>query len=80
MFLASRNWSSISGLVGGMKQHVLQLPHSSTHKDGLCGIQLGNEYGEMIERYDIIFRELFCLAAAELADRFHEDLTSVGVL
>uniref|UniRef100_A0A0D2YDJ0 MHYT domain-containing protein n=1 Tax=Fusarium oxysporum (strain Fo5176) TaxID=660025 RepID=A0A0D2YDJ0_FUSOF len=38
--------------------------------------RLGNEYGEMIERYDIIFRELFCLAATELADRFHEDLTS----
>ncbi|WJG35750.1 uncharacterized protein FOBCDRAFT_295930 [Fusarium oxysporum Fo47] len=80
MFLASRNWSSISGLVNGMKQHVLRLPHSSTHKDGRCGIQLANEYGEMIERYDIIFRELFCLAAAELADRFHDDLTSVGVL
>ncbi|KAJ4118595.1 hypothetical protein NW765_017482 [Fusarium oxysporum] len=80
MFLASRNWSSISGLVDGMKQHVLQLPHSSTHKDGRCGIQLANEYGEMIERYDIIFRELFCLAAAELADRFHDNLTSVGVL
>ncbi|KAG7403376.1 Signaling protein YkoW [Fusarium oxysporum f. sp. rapae] len=80
MFLASRNWSSISSLVGGMRQHVLQLPHSSTHNDGRCGIQLVNEYGEIIERYDIIFRELFCLAAAELADRFHEDLTSVGVL
>jgi hypothetical protein len=80
MFLASRNWSTISSLVGGMRQHVLQLPHSSTHKDGRCGIQLVNEYGEMIERYDIILRELFCLAAAELADRFHEDLTSVGVL
>ncbi|KAL5610940.1 hypothetical protein FOBRF1_007057 [Fusarium oxysporum] len=80
MFLASRNWSTISNLVGGMRQHVLQLPHSSTHNDGRCGIQLVNEYGEMIEHYDIIFRELFCLAAAELADRFHEDLTSVGVL
>ncbi|KAF4333151.1 signaling ykoW [Fusarium beomiforme] len=80
MFLASRNWSIISSLVVGMRQHVLQLPHASTHKDGLCGIQLVNEYGEMIERYDIIFRELFCLAAAELADRFHEDLTSVGIL
>ncbi|EWY85835.1 hypothetical protein FOYG_12935 [Fusarium oxysporum NRRL 32931] len=80
MFLASRNWSIISSLVGGMRQHVSQLPHSSTHKDGRCGIQLVNEYGEMIENYDIIFRELFCLAAAELAGRFHEDLTSVGVL
>ncbi|EXL64712.1 hypothetical protein FOPG_19033 [Fusarium oxysporum f. sp. conglutinans race 2 54008] len=80
MFLASRNWSTISSLVGGIRQHVLQLPHSSTHKDGRCGIQLVNEYGEIIESYEIILKELFCLAAAELADRFHEELTSVGVL
>ncbi|EWZ28311.1 hypothetical protein FOZG_17952 [Fusarium oxysporum Fo47] len=52
---------------------------STVITDSFCE-RLGNEYGEMIERYDIIFRELFCLAAAELADRFHEDLTSVGVL
>ncbi|KAJ3455321.1 hypothetical protein MRS44_013921 [Fusarium solani] len=80
MFQASRNWSTISNFVGGMRRHMSQLPHSSTHKDGRRGIQLISEYGEIIERYDVVFKELFCLAAAELADRFHEDLTSVGVL
>ncbi|KAJ4169213.1 hypothetical protein NW754_001544 [Fusarium falciforme] len=80
MFQASRNWSTISNFVGGMRRHISQLPHSSTHKDGRRGIQLISEYGEIIERYDVIFKELFCLAAAELADRFHEDMTSVGVL
>ncbi|KAM6514360.1 hypothetical protein FALCPG4_015509 [Fusarium falciforme] len=80
MFQASRNWSTISNFVGGMRRHISQLPHSSTHKDGRRGIQLISEHGEIIERYDVIFKELFCLAAAELADRFHEDMTSVGVL
>lgn len=80
MFQASRNWSIISILVGGMRQHVSQLPHSGTHKGRRRGIQLISEHGEMIERYDVIFRELFCLAAAALADRLREDLTSVGVL
>ncbi|KAM5354725.1 hypothetical protein ACJ41O_001372 [Fusarium nematophilum] len=80
MFQASRDWSIISTLVGGMRRHVSQLPHSGTHKDGRRGIQLINEHGEIIEQYDIIFRELFCLAAAALADRFREDLASVGVL
>ncbi|KAJ9413293.1 hypothetical protein QL093DRAFT_2628722 [Fusarium oxysporum] len=51
-----------------------ELPKAATVIVAIC--LLGNEYGEMIERYDIIFRELFCLAATELADRFHEDLTS----
>ncbi|KAH8647521.1 hypothetical protein BGZ61DRAFT_549364 [Ilyonectria robusta] len=80
MFQASRNWGIISILVGGMRQHVSRLPHSGTHKDIRRGIRLISEHGEMIERYDVIFRELFCLAAAALADRLREDLTSVGVL
>ncbi|RKK84930.1 hypothetical protein BFJ71_g14327 [Fusarium oxysporum] len=80
MFLASRNWGMISSLVGGMRQHVSQLPHSRTHKDGRRGIQLVSVHGEMIESYDMIFRELFCLAAAALADRLRNDLTSIGVL
>ncbi|KAJ4022818.1 hypothetical protein NW761_014371 [Fusarium oxysporum] len=80
MFLASRNWGMISSLVGGMRQHVSQLPHSRTHKDGRRGIQLVSDHGEMIESYDMIFRELFCLAAAALADRLRNDLTSIGVL
>ncbi|EXM13691.1 hypothetical protein FOTG_17870 [Fusarium oxysporum f. sp. vasinfectum 25433] len=80
MFLASRNWGMISSLVGGMRQHVSQLPHSRTYKDGRRGIQLVSDHGEMIESYDMIFRELFCLAAAALADRLRNDLTSIGVL
>lgn len=70
----------ISTLVGGMRRHIAQLPHSNGFKDGRHGIQLISEHGEMIESYDAIFRELFCLAGAALADRFREDLTSVGVL
>ncbi|KAJ4267410.1 hypothetical protein NW762_003517 [Fusarium torreyae] len=80
MFQASRNWNMIWSLVGGMREHVSKLPHSRTHKDGRRGIQLVSEHGETIERYDMIFRELFCLAAAALADRLREDLTSIGVL
>ncbi|KAK7428768.1 hypothetical protein QQZ08_004693 [Neonectria magnoliae] len=34
----------------------------------------------MINNYDIIFRELFCMAASSLADRLREPIASVGVL
>jgi hypothetical protein len=63
-----------------MRQNVSQLPHSRTHKDGRCGVQLVSDHGETIENYDMIFRELFCLAAAALADRLRTDLRSIGVL
>ncbi|KAK7403588.1 hypothetical protein QQX98_010640 [Neonectria punicea] len=79
MFHASRNWTRISSLVGGMRQHLAQLPHCGRDKDRR-GIQLINEHGEMINDYDIIFRELFCMAASSLADRLREQIASVGVL
>ncbi|KPM35267.1 hypothetical protein AK830_g11294 [Neonectria ditissima] len=79
MFHASRNWTGISSLVGGMRQHLTQLPHSGRDKER-SGIQLINEHGEMINNYDIVFRELFCMAASSLADRLKERITSAGVL
>ena len=80
MFQASRNWGGISNLLNGMRHHLVQLPHSGHNKDGRRGIQLINDHGELIEGYDSIFRELFCLAAAALGDRLREHLTSAGVL
>lgn len=79
MFHASRNWSAISNLIGGMRQHLAQLPHSGREKDR-GDIQLINDHGEMIDDYDIIFRELFCMAASSLADRLREHITTMGVL
>ncbi|KAM0345445.1 hypothetical protein ACHAPU_006372 [Fusarium lateritium] len=80
VFQASRNWIGISGLINGMKQHLAQLPRKSRNKDPRKGIKLINDDGKLIEGYEIIFRELFCVAASELSDRLNEPLTSVGVL
>ncbi|KAF4956717.1 hypothetical protein FSARC_11485 [Fusarium sarcochroum] len=80
MFQASRNWIGISGLINGMKQHLAQLPHKSRHKDARKGIQLINSDGKLIEGYEVIFRELFCVAASVLSDQLNEPLTTIGVL
>lgn len=80
MFQATRSWSSISSLVEDMKTHLNQLPHSGRDKNGRLGIDLINDLGEPIDDYDIIFRELFCVAASALTERLRETLTSAGVL
>lgn len=80
MFQASRNWIGISGLITGMKQHLAQLPHKRRHKDARKGIQLITDDGKLIDGYEVIFRELFCVAASELSDRLNEPLTTIGVL
>nr|XP_036585779.1 mhyt domain signaling [Colletotrichum truncatum]KAF6795970.1 mhyt domain signaling [Colletotrichum truncatum] len=80
MFQASRNWSGISTLIGGMANHLAHLPRQGRDRDSRAGIQLINEHGELIDNYDAIFRELFCVAAAGLAEKMKEHLTSVGLL
>ncbi|KAJ3548764.1 hypothetical protein NM208_g844 [Fusarium decemcellulare] len=77
IFQASRNWSGITPLLDGMKHHLLELPSSGRDNRG---IQLVTEHGEMIEDYDITFRELFCVTASRLAEQLDDHITSMGVL
>lgn len=79
MFQASRNWSSITSIIGGITNHLSHLPH--TERDQTReGIKLITEHGELIDNYELIFRELFCAAAAGLAEKMKTPLTSVGIL
>jgi hypothetical protein len=80
MFQATRDWTSISSLIADMRNHLSKLPQSGRGKDGRTGMSLIDSLGQLIEDYDIIFRELFCLAAQGLAERLKEQLASVGVL
>lgn len=79
MFQASRNWSSITSIIAGISRHLSHLPRNG-RDNSKRGIKLISEHGELIENYNIIFRELFCVAAAGLADRMKTPLASVGIL
>lgn len=79
MFQASRNWSSITTIINGISNHLSHLPHTG-RDNSRGGIKLITDHGELIENYDAIFRELFCAAAAALADKMKTQLTSVGIL
>lgn len=78
MYRASRNWAGISNLIPEMREHL--------HRVGLrsrLGIASDNNFskgGEPIAEYSIIFRELFCAAAAELADDMNHPVEKLGKL
>ncbi|KAG7115853.1 Signaling protein YkoW like [Verticillium longisporum] len=80
MFRASRNWSSVATLVSGMANHLTHLPRATRDRDSRVAIELVDEQGDMVANYDVILRELFCVAAQGLADKMKEQLTSVGIL
>ncbi|KAI1323849.1 hypothetical protein F5Y16DRAFT_330224 [Xylariaceae sp. FL0255] len=76
MFQASRNWGDISGLISGIAHHLESLAGPGRGRS----VRMIRDDGQLIENYDNVFRELFCLAAASLAASLKEQLTSIGVL
>ncbi|KAL2214362.1 hypothetical protein CC79DRAFT_1262586, partial [Sarocladium strictum] len=80
MFQASRSWPSISSLISGMKSHLITLARPGLDRSKSFGIELVSTHGEVIDDYDLIFRELFCVAAATLCDRMNQPLTAAGLL
>ncbi|KAI0595786.1 hypothetical protein F4775DRAFT_604456 [Biscogniauxia sp. FL1348] len=76
MFQVSHNWDAMNTMIGGITNHLVYLSRKSRDRK----IQLIGEDGELVDNYDIIFRELFCAAAANLADKLKEQLTNVGIL
>ncbi|KAH8653030.1 hypothetical protein BGZ61DRAFT_374224, partial [Ilyonectria robusta] len=78
MYRASRNWSNVTTLLDWMKAHLDYLPHGG--RRGMGSIKLVQENGQLVENYDMKFRELFCIAASTLSARMGEDIANAGAL
>ncbi|KFY49131.1 hypothetical protein V495_00719 [Pseudogymnoascus sp. VKM F-4514 (FW-929)] len=78
IFRTTRNWSSISSLLPGMRTHLQQ---TKKYRPGVKAETEapGSEDG-YTDDYSVVFRELFCIAAAGLAEQLNEPLENVGVL
>ncbi|KAK8134864.1 FAD dependent oxidoreductase-domain-containing protein [Apiospora sp. TS-2023a] len=76
MYRVSRNWAGVSSMIDNMADHLAHLPRN--RKDGRA--RLIDEDGQLVDNYDVVFRELFCLAAQGLAEKTREQLANVGIL
>ncbi|KAJ6437096.1 MHYT domain signaling protein [Purpureocillium lavendulum] len=79
MFRASRSWSTIGIVLNEMDAHVGRLSRGA-NTSGRTRVKLVGDDGIMVEKYDTILRELFCLTAAALASRMKTALANVGLL
>ncbi|KAL2262602.1 hypothetical protein VTK26DRAFT_736 [Humicola hyalothermophila] len=78
IFQASRNWVGISSLLHKMNHHLANLPHHG--RNVRTELELVDKEGNIIENYDTIFCELFCVAAAALASQMNESIVNAGIL
>ncbi|KAK2796359.1 hypothetical protein FQN51_009449 [Onygenales sp. PD_10] len=77
-FRASRDWAALEKLIPGMKSH---LESDTSTKRYLPGNGAPLDQGAELEvDFEFIFKELFCIAAQELADQLHQPLEKMGVL
>ena len=63
-----------------MRNHVVRAGLKSNILGYNADNKLVNDLGTPIEDYSVIFRELFCMAAAELADDLNESIENMGIL
>ncbi|KAL7928268.1 hypothetical protein V8C35DRAFT_318583 [Trichoderma chlorosporum] len=78
MFRASRNWDTIAKVMTKMNHHISLLAHERSNSR--AGVRLISDDGELVNGYDTILRELFCLTAGALASKTKETLIGVGTL
>ena len=80
IFRASRYWQNIAPLLPGMQRHI----HQSGVKNSRPATRVEHDpeldQDQLTDDYSILFRELFCIAAAELANDLAIPLEDVGVL
>lgn len=79
MFRASRNWICISNILDKITNHIAYFLSQENH-NSRRRIKLVGEDGSLVQHYDIIVCELFCLAAVALASKMKEPLTRAGIL
>ena len=78
VFRASRDWEFLQSLLPDMRKH---LNEDSVARHFFPGISKEKENnGVLVADFSMIFRELFCVAADNLAHRLHQPLPQLGVL
>jgi hypothetical protein len=81
-FRATRDWPELGKLIPRIKAHLL--PHEATRHSSCWQDQWtshdDDDGSKLATGFDRRFKELFCVAAQEIADQIHQSLNHMGVL
>ncbi|KZF25782.1 hypothetical protein L228DRAFT_83667 [Xylona heveae TC161] len=81
LFRATRNWRTILKLIPRMRSHLRANSILKDSRPGTSSDDASNFPNSPSDTsYSVTFRELFCVAAASLADQVHQPLDRIGVL
>lgn len=78
IYRASRYWQSVADLIPSMRTHIRAGSFTKHTRSSSTAMARDNQDGN--EDYSQIFKQLFCVAAQELATMIQEPLEKLGVL
>jgi NO-binding membrane sensor protein with MHYT domain len=77
LYRATRNWAGLADLVPGVRAHIREMDNDKTKTRPSSA---ADYEGKRIDDYSMLFRELFILAASELAAAVNVPLAKIGAL
>ncbi|KAI9761140.1 MAG: hypothetical protein M4579_001187 [Chaenotheca gracillima] len=83
IFRVSRNWVGVLDLIPSMRRHLQAFAIIKNSRPGSKDSYAGSSSEDNKHYpgdYSVVFRELFCVAASELAEQVNEPLENLGVL
>jgi hypothetical protein len=78
VFRATRNWKVLKDLVQGMKENLVSNAASRRYCPGNGSVIDGSV--QLDTEFSTLFKQLFCVAAQDLADHIHQPLDKIGIL
>ncbi|KAF7858513.1 hypothetical protein EAF04_009113 [Stromatinia cepivora] len=79
IFRAAKNWHCVKDIIPAMRLNIND--HIEKHRLGSKEeVSLVDSDGDLIKDYSIVFRELFCIAAADLANDLRIPMERLGPL
>ncbi|EXJ75009.1 uncharacterized protein A1O5_01705 [Cladophialophora psammophila CBS 110553] len=80
IFKASRSWTTLRDLIPSMKEYIENDPTARKYRPSNTSQSLPHDAIASSLNFAPIFKQLFCVAAQQLANRIHEPLERLGVL
>ncbi|KAM3082884.1 hypothetical protein ACMFMF_002533 [Clarireedia jacksonii] len=79
IFRTAQNWNCVKNIIPAMRSNIDA--HCQHHRlRASHDISLMDEDGEPIKDYSVVFRELFCIAAADIASELRRPMEDLGCL
>ncbi|KKY25725.1 putative mhyt domain signaling [Phaeomoniella chlamydospora] len=80
IYRATRHWTAVRDVIPGMRDHLLLNSAPGTLKNMPNSDSMYEEESGFQQDFEMLFKEMFCVSAQDLATQTHQSLENIGIL